>query len=44
MQKVNPLVFKRENEKNKFDLQVLEKKKKNKLIYEKIRIVNKKDN
>lgn len=41
MQKVNPIVIKREKEKNEFDRKVLEKKKKNKMIYEKIKIVKK---
>lgn len=38
MEKVNPIAFKREREKQLFEEKVMEKKKRNKLIYEKIKI------
>ena len=36
--KVNPIAFKREEQKDLFDLKILQKKKQNKLIYERIKI------
>ena len=38
MDKVNPIAFKRERDKQLFEEKVMEKKKRNKLIYEKIKI------
>ena len=38
LKKVNPIAFKREEQKDLFDLKILQKKKQNKLIYERIKI------
>ena len=38
MEKVNPIAFKRERDKQLCEEKVMEKKKRNKLIYEKIKI------
>jgi len=41
LKKVNPIAFKKEEDKELFDLKVLQKKKQNQLVYERIKISKK---